>query len=588
MKVTGTNRGLGNIAIVDPDKGVGTTNVNTAGAMFDRNGNPISNGRGIQKWTRPTQNNTGSVAGNVVTPAQMLENIKNDLNKKEENSMKGLSSMGGFTGRGLVGAAGTNQPVLGGQPVGVNQATVSRPGTVVNPMTGVAGGPVVSNTVTLQPVVNQNTVVNTVGTVGNTSSVLRPGSKVAISGSTGGVNTGVTPIQINGVNNQVVPNSMATADQKLANAKRNAGKLLNRILEMSYNLTEQEEKYLIEMMDAIGMKETLMSAAGLGTSTPINAQVVLNAINEMQQLMVLNANLTSNNIDLANSIYSKLDTLTLETQAGGYNEADLINVMAELYASGMINPQDTSKPNLIFCFNTLKTQIERMLGGVQPNGVINNNYARNVATTPIVNTNVNTTMMNTSTNVNQPAGKMFNRPVNQIRNTFGTTTNNSLIQNRGLIGGNTVLNTTPTLGSGLVTTPRTFGSIQNNNAGLIQTPAGANMIRTPMGGGVVGGAGTMYAQNNASGLNFNRANQDMNYSTRGTMMNTNGGFNQPTVGGSMFANLGVRNNMNMVQNNAVVQRPALNTGMVNPGVQNNMVNVGMGQPTNPVMQYLNM
>lgn len=522
-------KGLGAMTILDPTKGAPVT-INNAGAMFDKNGNPTgaTSSSSGGKWTRPTKTvQTGGAvggevvsqtAGGITTPNQMLSVIKNDtINNKEANM--GLNSlMGGFNGtatRGL-GIAGSVAPVVGAgvaQPATANQ-TVTTPNRVVTtPVTGAA-----NQVVGAQP-----------------SVVVRPGSKVVMSGAVNPVQPGVVTMP-NG--SAVVPGSVVTADQKIANAKRNAGKLLNKLMEMAYGLTEQEEKYLLELLDSIGMKETFLSAAGLGTATPINPQVVLSAINEMNQVMVANANVTSTNIELANSIYGKLDTLTLEAQAGGYNEADLISVLAELYASGMINIQDTSKPNMIFCFNTLKSQIERMIGGVQPNGVLNNGVVRtatpatpiNIQQRPIVGANT------TQATVGQAGGKMFNRPVNQIQNRFTSPMAGGL-GGVGVSRVSTPIATSP-MGGGVIPNASGLNFGRTAGAGMIQTSVGANSLRTPLTGGVgvqapVMGGGLV---SRAAGLTgyYNTANQDVSYSNRGGLVPGAGMLaNQQVAGGVM-------------------------------------------------------
>lgn len=579
----GSKRGLGKMTILDPTKsGATSTNVNQVGAMFDTNGKPIDS-NATKKWVRPTQTVqtggavggevTSQAAGGMITPEQMLNNIKSDLNKKEAN-MAGLNSVtGGFNntrGLGLNGnGAGVSTPMVGNVVVG--QPVISRPGVV--------GGQAI------QPVQNgaaQTTPTNT---------IIKPGTKVVVAG---GAPVGGAPIQNGVIQNTGVVGAAATADQRIANAKRNAGKLLNKLMEMAYNLTEQEEKYLLEMLDAIGMKETFLSAAGLGTATPINAQVVLNAINEMNQIMTANANITSYNIELANSIYSKLDTLTLEAQAGGYNEAELITVLAELYASGMINIQDTSKPNVAFCFNTLKGQIERMMGGVQPNGVINSVAARPVVANP-VNTQIRTNVMGVQTNGVQPqqtGGKMFTRPVNQIQNRFnmsagvGTTGGSGLNFNRGLnVGATGFNNNVMTGGSGL-----NF----NRNTSVITTPMGANSLRTNigiqgsnpmMGANMTGGVAARVNIGANQGGYFNAANQDVNYSNRGVgQVGASGGFMGATLRG---AGMGVQNNMM----GGVVTRPNMMAPMQGGVVGYNNVNMMQGSgltPTSPIMQYMAM
>lgn len=580
----GAKRGLGKMTILDPTKsGATSTNVNQVGAMFDTNGKPIDSNT-TKKWVRPTQTVqtggavggevTSQAAGGMITPEQMLNNIKSDLNKKEAN-MAGLNSVtGGFNttrGLGLNGnGTGVSTPMVGNAVVG--QPVISRPGVV--------GGQAV------QPVQNgaaQTTPTNT---------IIKPGTKVVVAG---GAPVGGAPIQNGVIQNTGVVGAAATADQRIANAKRNAGKLLNKLMEMAYNLTEQEEKYLLEMLDAIGMKETFLSAAGLGTATPINAQVVLNAINEMNQIMTANANITSYNIELANSIYSKLDTLTLEAQAGGYNEAELITVLAELYASGMINIQDTSKPNVVFCFNTLKGQIERMMGGVQPNGVINNTVARPVVTNP-VNTQIRTNTVGIQANGVQPqqaGGKMFTRPVNQIQNRFnmstgvGTTGGSGLNFNRGLNVGTTEFNSNIMVGGS--------GLNFNRGASMITTPMGANNLRTNigvqgsnpmMGANMTGGVAARVNIGANQGGYFNAANQDVNYSNRGVgQVGASGGFMGATLRG---AGMGVQNNMM----GGVVTRPnmvAPMQGGVAAGY--NSVNMMQGSglaPTSPIMQYMAM
>ena len=520
-------KGLGAMTILDPAKGAPVT-INNAGAMFDKNGNPTgaTSSSSGGKWTRPTKTvQTGGAvggevvsqtAGGITTPNQMLSVIKNDtINNKEANM--GLNSlMGGFNGaatRGL-GIAGSVAPVVGAgvaQPATVNQ-TVTTPNRVVTtPVTGAA-----NQVVGAQP-----------------SVVVRPGSKVVMSGAVNPVQPGVVTMP-NG--SAVVPGSVVTADQKISNAKRNAGKLLNKLMEMAYGLTEQEEKYLLELLDSIGMKETFLSAAGLGTATPINPQVVLSAINEMNQVMVANANVTSTNIELANSIYGKLDTLTLEAQAGGYNEADLISVLAELYASGMINIQDTSKPNMIFCFNTLKSQIERMIGGVQPNGVLNNGVVRtatpatpiSIQQRPIVGANT------TQATVGQAGGKMFNRPVNQIQNRFTSPMAGGL-GGVGVSRVSTPIATSP-MGGGVIPNASGLNFGRTAGAGMIQTSVGANSLRTPLTGGVqapVMGGGLV---SRAAGLTgyYNTANQDVSYSNRGGLVPGAGMLaNQQVAGGVM-------------------------------------------------------
>lgn len=520
-------KGLGAMTILDPAKGAPVT-INNAGAMFDKNGNPTgaTSSSSSGKWTRPTKTvQTGGAvggevvsqtAGGITTPNQMLSVIKNDtINNKEANM--GLNSlMGGFNGtatRGL-GIAGGVAPVVGAgvaQPATVNQ-TVTTPNRVVT--TPVAGA--ANQVVGAQP-----------------SVVVRPGSKVVMSGAVNPVQPGVVAMP-NGT--AVVPGSVVTADQKIANAKRNAGKLLNKLMEMAYGLTEQEEKYLLELLDSIGMKETFLSAAGFGTATPINPQVVLSAINEMNQVMVANANVTSTNIELANSIYGKLDTLTLEAQAGGYNEADLISVLAELYASGMINIQDTSKPNMIFCFNTLKSQIERMIGGVQPNGVLNNGVVRtatpatpiNIQQRPIVGANT------TQATVGQAGGKMFNRPVNQIQNRFTSPMAGGL-GGVGVSRVSTPITTSPMSG-GVIPNASGLNFGRTAGAGMIQTSVGANSLRTPLTGGIqapVMGGGLV---SRAAGLTgyYNTANQDVSYSNRGGLVPGAGMLaNQQVAGGVM-------------------------------------------------------
>lgn len=574
----GAKRGLGKMTILDPIKsGVTSTNVNQVGAMFDVNGKPIDNNT-TKKWVRPSQTvQTGGAAGGevvpqqtaggMITPEQMLNNIKNDINKKEAN-MAGLNSVtGGFNstrGLGLNGnGAGVSSPVVGNGVV--QPAVISRPGLV--------GGQAV------QPV--QNGTVSTTPT----NTIIKPGTKVVVAG---GAPVGGAPIQ-NGVIQNTGVVGAATADQRIANAKRNAGKLLNKLMEMAYNLSEQEEKYLLEMLDAIGMKETFLSAAGLGTATPINAQVVLNAINEMNQIMTANANITSYNVELANSIYSKLDTLTLEAQAGGYNEVDLTTVLAELYASGMINVQDTSKPNVIFCFNTLKGQIERMLGGVQPNGVINNGAIRQVGTPLNTQIRTNTVGVQATGVAQQTGGKMFTRPVNQIQNRFNT--------NNGIgISGGSGLNFNRGLNVG-INTPMTGGSGLNfnRNSSMISTPMGANNLRTnvgvqaPMVGTGMSGGVSARVNIGANTGYFNAANQDVNYSSRGVgqQVGMSGGFMGATLRG---AGIGTQNNMMSANMGGVMPRPSMTTP-IQPGVAGYNPNMMQGSgmaPTSPIMQYMAM
>ena len=532
MNVTSgsSKKGLGKMSIIDPKKVGGSvaTNINAVGAMFNKDGAPADNT--TKKWTRPTQTTTVESSSNnvMITSTEMLNNIK-------EASMAGLNSVtGGFSGKGLgVQTSGTQTAVIGGTAIGGKPVVVA--GTTA--------------TTTTNQATNVTTAVTTPGTI------IKPGKIVVAGGQ---------PVQNNNViqaGSVVTAGGVAgTPDQKLANAKRNAGKLLNRILEMSYNLTEQEEKYLLELMDAIGMKETLLSAAGLGTATPINAQVVLNAINEMNQVMVANANITSNNIELANSIYGRLDVLTLEAQAGGYNEAELVTVLAELYANGMINAQDASKPNLVFCFNTLKTQIERIIGTgagtVQVSGVrtaaTSNNVVRTIAS-PAQTQTVTTTA---TTTTGQTGGKMFVRPQNQVTSRFVSTGGGGINLNRGTFSGGTGVRSV-----GLVTTQN--GA--NNLRGAISTGAGVTAgtgvtVRATVGGGGVGGQAL-----------YNAANQDVNYSNRGSVGVTAG------AGGSGFVRQDLRQ-----QGVQTVGRPAISQAQYNTGsVQ------GSGTQS-PIMQYMNM
>lgn len=572
-------KGLGAMTILDPTKGAPVT-INNAGAMFDKNGNPTgaTSSSSGGKWTRPTKTvQTGGAvggevvsqtAGGITTPNQMLSVIKNDtINNKEANM--GLNSlMGGFNGtatRGL-GIAGSVAPVVG---AGVAQsATVNQ--TVTTPVTGAA-----NQVVGAQP-----------------SVVVRPGSKVVMSGAVNPVQPGVVTMP-NG--SAVVPGSVVTADQKIANAKRNAGKLLNKLMEMAYGLTEQEEKYLLELLDSIGMKETFLSAAGLGTATPINPQVVLSAINEMNQVMVANANVTSTNIELANSIYGKLDTLTLEAQAGGYNEADLISVLAELYASGMINIQDTSKPNMIFCFNTLKSQIERMIGGVQPNGVLNNGVVRtatpatpiNIQQRPIVGANT------TQATVGQAGGKMFNRPVNQIQNRFTSPMAGGL----GGVGVSRVSTpiATSSMGGGVIPNASGLNFGRTAGAGMIQTSVGANSLRTPLTGGVqapVMGGGLV---SRAAGLTgyYNTANQDVSYSNRGGLVPGAGMLANQQVAGGVMTRPMMGAGVAAPVAGAVGPQPIggvlprATTGMA-AGYNNNVMQGSVVGSQSPIMQYMSM
>lgn len=552
MNVTagsGSRRGLGSVSIIDPTKST-MTNINGVGAMFDKDGKPVDS----KKWVRPSQATTNNgVAGSEVTSQtgttglvntqQMLNNIKNDVVNEKEANMAGLGSVGrGFTGKGLgVAGAGVAQTPVVGQVVTPNVVT-TKPNVVVGG--GVAG----------QAVAGQQATNNT---------IIKPGSKVIVAnptGTPGVIQNGATII----ANNGVVAGA-GTPDQKLANAKRNAGKLINKLLEMAYGLTEQEEKYLIELMDSIGMKETFLSAAGLGSSTPINAQVVLNAINEMNQVMVANANITSSNIELANSIYGKLDTLTMEAQAGGYNEADLIAVLAELYASGMINTQDASKPNLVFCFNTLKTQVERLVGGVQP-------VQTNVGVARPVNTGVQTApVVTTATTTQQTGGKMFTRPQNQITNRFNTTVGvgSGLNLDRGTFGG-----------SGLSTYSRTSIGVGGQN--LVQTQVGANNLRTniavpAVGSGLSGGVSVRGTTGQAY---FNAANQEPNYSGRAVgQVGVSGGFMGSTIRAQGIQTGGV------VQG-GVVARPNVGGAATIQGGYNSVVQGGGAQ--SPIMQYMSM
>ena len=448
--------------------------------------------------------------------------------------MAGLNSMtGGFSGKGLgVQTSGTQTAVIGGTAIGNKSVVV--PGTTTVP----------------------NQANNGAATVTTPGTIIKPG-KIVVSGVQTN-NTGV--IQAGGVVTATgVP---GTPDQKLANAKRNAGKLLNRILEMSYNLTEQEEKYLLELMDAIGMKETLLSAAGLGTATPINAQVVLNAINEMNQVMVANANITSNNIELANSIYGRLDVLTLEAQAGGYNEAELVTVLAELYANGMINVQDASKPNLVFCFNTLKTQIERMVGGAQTVGTVqsvgvrtatNNNVVRTI-TSP-TQTQTVTTTSTTGATTGQTGGKMFVRPQNQVTSRFVSAGGGGVNLNRGTFTGGAGIRSV-----GVVTTQNGANNLRGAIGAGAGVTTGGVTVRATVGGGGVGGQAL-----------YNAANQDVNYSSRGSVGVTAG------AGGSGFMRADMRQ-----QGVQTVSRPAISQAQYNTGsVQ------GSGTQS-PIMQYMSM
>ncbi len=562
----------------------------------------------------------GSVAPVVGAGVAQSATVNQTVTKEANMGLNSL--MGGFNGtatRGL-GIAGSVAPVVGAgvaQSATVNQ-TVTTPNRVVTtPVTGAANqvvgaqpsvvvrpgskvvmsgavNPVQPGVVTMP---NGSVTTPVTGAANQVvgaqpSVVVRPGSKVVMSGAVNPVQPGVVTMP-NG--SAVVPGSVVTADQKIANAKRNAGKLLNKLMEMAYGLTEQEEKYLLELLDSIGMKETFLSAAGLGTATPINPQVVLSAINEMNQVMVANANVTSTNIELANSIYGKLDTLTLEAQAGGYNEADLISVLAELYASGMINIQDTSKPNMIFCFNTLKSQIERMIGGVQPNGVLNNGVVRtatpatpiNIQQRPIVGANT------TQATVGQAGGKMFNRPVNQIQNRFTSPMAGGL----GGVGVSRVSTpiATSSMGGGVIPNASGLNFGRTAGAGMIQTSVGANSLRTPLTGGVqapVMGGGLV---SRAAGLTgyYNTANQDVSYSNRGGLVPGAGMLANQQVAGGVMTRPMMGAGVAAPVAGAVGPQPIggvlprATTGMA-AGYNNNVMQGSVVGSQSPIMQYMSM
>lgn len=484
-----------------------TTNVSQTGAMFDKNGKPIGGGGSEKRFVRPTQ-----VGGGASQAGAILNSIKGTV-QKEEKEMGGLVSLtkNGFAGRGVGGSAGVVQ-------IGKPAATIQ-------------GG--------------LNTAPESNATQLGRNSLIKSGAKVIPiggNGTVGGSTVSAPQVNVGGVS--VVSGTAVTADQKIATAKRNAGKLLNRILEMSYTLTEQEEKYLIELMDAIGMKESLMSAAGHGTATPINTQVILNAINEMNQVMVSNTTMISSNVEVANSLYSKLDNLTVEAQAGGYNESELISVLAELYANNMINVNDTSKPNLIFCFNTFKSQIERMVGVVNPAQHNTNTRIGNVGgalVVPLQNNNSisggTTTTVGVNAGSNTGGGKLFVKPQHSLAGGF-----------------------TRTLSGGVMRSGNSLATRVSGNTGMITGVTGSNSLRSP----IVSGGVT--ANVSARGVIGNQSlNSEPNYSSR---------VDQNVRGGALAGGI------NRVTTGAGV-------GGVSPRGTITQVNA-VQQASNPITAYMNM
>lgn len=332
------------------------------------------------------------------TSASKIAGLNNGINKKEERSME-VGRIGG-------GLANRRKGILG---LGSN-------GTVSND-TGVKVGVGASSNTGVRAVTNNG------------------GNRVVVGGTRPqvGVGVGTQKVQPRTVAPNQVGRGVTNADASLQKVKASASKLLGRFLEMAYDLTGQEEEALLEMMEVLDLKDALLSAGGLGTTSPINAQVILDCVDEINQVMACNTAVTSNNIEAANNIYSKLDSLTVSAQSGVYNEPDLVEILAELYIANMINLQDGSKPNLNYCFNTLKNRVLNMCGGVNavnqrvgtgasnvnigsvPSGVRTiGTTANRIDTTRRVG--VQSTQATPTTQTN--GGKLFIRPTRSVSNQF--------------------------------------------------------------------------------------------------------------------------------------------------------------------------